>query len=208
MKSKYAYATLLMRNDHYLPGALTLGFLLKTQTRHDVVCLATDRVSVAARSALGLVFDKVAPTTETIVKSEMTGGRKDRDSLMTRFEALRLGPGGGLGTDYEKLILLDADMLTLTGFDELFELPAPAGILLEGKDCLIGYGPDGQPERGAGENGEWHWHRHYGPVCKHGEPIPAEITGRVASDPSNMGVNSAVWRIDPSIDPFCQGGKT
>ncbi|MDR0293420.1 MAG: hypothetical protein LBH95_04625 [Oscillospiraceae bacterium] len=170
-----AYVTFLMRDDGYLPGALVLAYALKLQTTCDCICLVTKDISERARAALRILYDGVIPIGEIRLKSSVTGGRSDRNVLLTRFEALRLSPDGGLG-QYDKIILLDADVLPLAGYDELFSLPAPAGILME--------------------------RRFYKPAYPHGARIPAEVTDRVKDDPSNMGVNAGLWVLTPSADEY------
>ena len=179
---RYAYVTFLMRGDGYLPGALVLAYALKMQTKHDCVCLVTKDVSSRAQNALRLIYDKVIIIDELCIKSSISTGRNDRNILMTRFEALRL--------NYDKIILLDADVLPLHGYDDLFSLPAPAGIVMERKDeCYSG---------ATAASGEWSWHSNYNPICRHGERIPKEITDRALHDVSNMGVNAGLWVLEPS----------
>ena len=187
---RYAYVTFLMGDDGYLPGALVLAYALKMQTKHDCVCLITKDVSYRAQHALSLVYDKVILIRELRIKSDVSTGRSDRSILMTRFEALQLGQDGNLGQLYDKIILLDADVLPLSGYDELFSLPAPAGIIMENKyECYSG---------ATAASDRWSWHSTYGHICRHGEPIPKEITDRVGYDLSNMGVNAGLWVLAPS----------
>ncbi len=202
METPCAYVTLLMRNDAYLPGALVLAHALRLYTKHDLVCLVTGAVSAAAAGALRLLYDRVICIEETVVKHKIHEGRRDRDSLLTRFAALRLGPDGDLGTAYARIILLDADVLPLDCMDSLFLLPAPAGILMEKREYCFSYDAEGRLLREADARGQWRWHAHYGPVAAHGEAIPAHITRRVLTDPSNMGVNAALWRLDPSLAAY------
>jgi len=206
-----------MRGDGYLPGALVLAYALKQQSKQtypggagdaqhqaarpaseacvrDCICLVTDDVTEKARLALGLVYDKVIPINELRIKSDIGTGRSDRNLLMTRLEALRLGPNGGLGQHYDKIILLDADVLPLSNYDELFALPAPAGIIMEGKDDSY--------SNASKISDKWSWHSHYEPVCPHGIPIPKEITDRVAHNHSNMGVNAGLWVLEPSKQQY------
>jgi len=180
---RYAYVTFLMRGDGYLPGALVLAYALKAQSKHDTVCLVTQDVSSRARHALNLVYDHVIEINELRIKSSITTGRSDRNLLMTRFEALKL-------TQYEKIILLDADVLPLGGYDELFNLSTPAGIIMERKEeCYNGAVP---------HSTEWSWHSLYNPICPHSHSIPKSITDRVRTDPSNMGINAGLWVLSPS----------
>jgi len=187
---RYAYATFLMRGDGYLPGALVLAYALKTQSKHDCICLVTGDVSPKAQHALGLVYDKVIPINELRIKSSVGTGRSDRNLLMTRLEALRLGQDGGLGEQYDKIILLDADVLPMSNYDDLLSLPAPAGIIMEDKSESYSSASD--------TSDRWSWHNHYEPICPHGAQIPKKITGRVAYDPANMGVNAGLWVLEPS----------
>ena len=191
---QYAYATFLMRGDGYLPGALVLAYALKTQSAYDCICLITGDVSPKARHALGLVYDKVILINELRIKSSVGTGRSDRNLLMTRLEALRLGPDGGLGQNYDKIILLDADVLPISNYDTLFSLPAPAGIIMEGKSESY--------SNASATSDKWSWHHHYQPICPHGAQIPKEMTGRVAYDPSNMGVNAGLWVLEPSKEEY------
>jgi len=182
-----------MRGDGYLPGALVLAHALKIQSNHDCICLVTEDVTHRARLALHCVYDKVIQINEIRFHSRVSNGRQDRNILMTRFEALRLGPDGGL-EEYDKIILLDADVLPLWGYDDLFSLPAPAGIIMERKDeCYSG---------AAINDNCWSWHDLYEPLCPHGARIPKEITNRVRYDPSNMGVNAGLWVLDPSLQEY------
>mgnify|MGYP001071415723 CR=1 FL=1 len=55
--SRFAYVTLLMLNDNYLPGVLTLAYGLRRQkTQADLVCLITSEITAEARYALGLLY--------------------------------------------------------------------------------------------------------------------------------------------------------
>jgi glycogenin glucosyltransferase len=114
-----------MRGDGYLPGALVLAYALKQQTEYDLICLVTNDISERARRALQSLYNHVLPISELRMESAVRHGRSDRNILLTRFEALRLG------ALYDKIILLDADVLPLGGYDGLFSLSAPAGVLFE-----------------------------------------------------------------------------
>jgi len=172
-----------MRGDGYLPGALVLAHALKMQSKHDCICLVTKDISLRAQHALGLVYDKVILINELRIQSGVTTGRSDRNILMTRFEALQLD-------GYDKIIMLDADVLPLANYDQLFALPAPAGIIMEEREsCYSG---------ATADSGNWSWHSHYEPICPHAVPIPKEITDRVQHDVANMGVNAGLWVLQPS----------
>lgn len=201
-RARYAFVTFLIRNDSYLPGALMLAFGLRSQeTRADLVCLVTPEITSGARSALRLLYDHVLEVEQIYVPHRRRQERQDRPYLFTRLHALRLGRDGDMGLDYEKVVVLDADLLPLRHFDHLFTLDTPAGAINEHKEYVMEVGSDGRYVIPASVcvDGTWKWHALYDPICPHGAPIPAEITDRVRSDPSNMGVNSSVHVLSPSI---------
>jgi glycogenin glucosyltransferase len=175
-----------MRGDAYLPGALVLGYALKMQSKINSVCLVTNDISEKAKYALKIFYDAVLPINELRFSKTVSGGRSDRKILPTRFQALRL-------CEYDKIILLDADVLPLYDYDSLFNLNTPAGILMENKKSC--YSKTSATEK-------WSWHNLYEPLCPHGKKIPREITDRIKNDPLNMGVNSGLWVLTPSENDY------
>lgn len=203
--NRYAYVTFLMLNDSYLPGALVLAYALrKLEARADLVCLITPDITPGARYALGLLFDVVVEVDTIFVYHERRQERQDRPFLFTRVHALRLGADGGMGLSYEKIVLLDADLLPMRHYDHLFTLEPPAGIINERKSHVMEVDEQGRyvVPPSVERDGTWKWHRIYGDVCPHGHKIPREITDRVREDPSNMGINSSVLVLEPSTDEF------
>jgi glycogenin glucosyltransferase len=199
--SRYAFMTFVMRNDSFIPGALVFAYALRRQqTGADLVCLVTREVTSPARAALELVFDRVLQVDEIYMPHKRRQERQDRPFLFTRFQALQSGADGNLGMRYEKIVLADADVLPLRCFDHLFSLQAPAGIINESKDNCLEYSPDGvyilPPSVAA--TGKWKWHQIYDNLCPHGSRIPEALTARVRTDPANLGVNSALWVLEPS----------
>ncbi len=200
--ARFAFVTLVMLNDSYLPGALMIGYALQRQSSQaERVCLITADVTAAARAALALLFDHVLEVGRVLVPYKRRQERQYIPYVFTRFHALRLGADGDLGPRYDKIVLLDADVLPLRCYDHLFTLPAPAGVLNERKGHFLDYDANGvyvlPPSVAA--SGTWRWHEVYDPICPHGQPIPREITERVREDPTNMGVNSALWVLEPSL---------
>ncbi len=186
-----------MRNDSYIPGALVLAYRLrKMGTQADLVCLVTPQITQVGRQTLKEVFDQVVVVDEVFIHHKMAHERQDRPFLFTRFQALRLCEGGGLGLHYDKIVLLDADIMPLSHYDQLFSLPAPAGIINEFKDHCIEEGTYGRTD------GKWIWHDLYEGICPHGTAIPKGITDRVVGDPENMGVNACLWVLKPCLVEF------
>ncbi len=203
--ARFAFVTLLMLNDNYLPGVLVLADALRRQkTQADLVCLVTEEISPEARGALKALYTHVIEVDKVFVPYARRQARQYIPYVFTRMHALRLGADGDLGLRYEKVVELDADVLPLRHYDHLFALPAPAGILNERKEHFLDYDAQGRyiipPSVAA--SGTWRWHEAYNPLCPHGSRIPQEVTDRVRSDPTNMGVNSAVLVFDPSQAEF------
>ncbi len=198
--SKNAYVTFIIRNDSFLPGALVFGYALRLQkTENDLVCIVSENVSEMAKKSLGLIYDKVITVPEVYVPHERGHERQDRPYLFSRFNAFRLGKDGDLGTDYDKIIIADCDILPLHNYDDLFKLKAPAGIINEKKENCMIY-EDGKyitPES-AYLDGMWNWHKIYEDI-PHGTLIPKEITERIKTDKTNLGVHSSICLYEPTM---------
>jgi alpha-N-acetylglucosamine transferase len=203
--ARYAFVTFLMMNDSYLAGALVLAYALRKQeTQADLVCLITDEITSGAQQALRMLFDRVILVDKVFVPHQRRQERQDRPYLMTRLNALRLGPDGDLGCRYHQIVMLDADLLPLRHYDHLFSLDTPAGIINETKSHVVEIDDQGQYviPPSVRVDGTWRWHRIYGGICPHGAHIPAEITDRVRLDPANMGINSSLLVLEPSMREF------
>ncbi len=200
---RIAYATVLFGNDSYVPGALVLAHSLREQeTRANLVAVVTSEVSSIAIRSLQRHFDRVVVVPPLVVQETADQRRQYLSRVLTRLHALRLGPDGDLGAEYEKLVLLDADVLPLRCFDHLFLVDAPAGILNEKAEYFRR--SDGDRLAGvrtAPSHGRWHWHHQYR-KWPHGANIPERITDRVLADSSNYGVNTAVLVLEPSMSEF------
>lgn len=197
-KENYAYVTFMMRNDSFLPGALVAAYRLrKMETEYDLICMVTKEISNRAIGALKLLYDKVIVIDELFVSHHMSEGRQDRPYLFTRFQALRLGPDGDLDQKYDKIVLMDADIMPLANYDDLFLLEAPAGIINEKKENCIDRHCDTQKDK-------WIWHEIYEGICAHGSIIPKYITDRVVNDVSNMGVNACLWVLKPDFNDYIE----
>ncbi len=203
-RSRYAYVTFLMLNDSYLPGVLLLAHGLRRQkTKADLICMVTEEISRPARQALAHLYDEVIEVEKIYVPHSRVQKRPYLPYVFTRLHALRLGADGDLGHSYDKIVLLDADLLPLRHYDHLFTLPAPAGTINERKTHVMEWGDDGNfiiPDSVA-QDGTWNWHQIYAD-CPHGQPIPAKITNRVQEDPTNMGVISSLLVLEPSLAEF------
>lgn len=189
MPKPFAYVTLVMLSDSYMPGALVLGHQLKKLSPHiDRICMVTPQVSPKARSVLAWTFNQVIEVTPWLLEAQ-EGHRHDWSSLFTKLECLTF-------TQYQKLLFIDADILPLADYQALFNLKPPAGILNETKDHFV--------KASTREKGLLAWHDAYQGLCPHGAPIPEFITNRIASAPDNLGVNSCLWLLAPSKKEHAQ----
>jgi glycogenin glucosyltransferase len=203
--ARFAFVTFLMLNDSYLPGALTLARALRKQrVRADLVCLVTEGVTRDAHDALSQLFDRVVDVPRIFVPHKRRQKRQDRPFMFTRMNALRLGRDGDLGFDYEKVVVIDADVLPLRYYEHLFLLDAPAGIINERKSHFIESNPDGSYRIPASveTTGTWKWHELYDRTCPHGHKIPREITDRVRENTTNLGINGSLFVFEPDMDEF------
>lgn len=111
--------------------------LRQQKTKADLVCLVTDDVPVYARAPFELLFDHVVNVDRMMVSHPLRDRRTDRPFLFARLNALRLGLDGDLGFAYDKVALVDADILPLRCYDTLFDLDGPAGIINERKEHCV-----------------------------------------------------------------------
>lgn len=205
--ARFAYVTFLLFNlsHKYVESAMLMAYALrKLQTEADIICMVTPGMPAWAEQGLKTVFDQVMEVEPIFLPHPRRHHRPDIPFLFTRFQALRLGPDGDLGQRYEKIVLLDADVLPLRYYDHLFSLPAPAGIINESKDTFRDYDDNGQyiiPDSVA-VDGTWKWHRIYNPICPHGSLIPSQITDRPRTDFDNLGIIGAFFVINTSLAEF------
>lgn len=130
--NKYAYVTVLYGNNIYLTGALVLGYtLMKTNTKIDRVILVTPDVSIEFKNFLKTVYTYIIDIDYVSVSSEIFSEENTRFiDVFTKLECLAL-------VQYQKIILLDLDMIITKNIDHLFKLNAPAACL---KKYYVPYG--------------------------------------------------------------------
>ena len=205
--SRYAYTTFLLFNlsRKYVSSALLMAYALcKQQTQADLICMVTPEVTPDIRAALAIAYDYVVEISPVYIPHKRRHQRPDRPFLFTRLQALRLGPDGDLGFNYDKVVILDADILPLRHYDHMFSLDTPAGIINEKKEHFMDYDEHGRYiiPTSVQECGKWKWHRIYEPICPHGTAIPQEITDRVKCDLTNLGIIGALFVMETSMVEF------
>lgn len=118
MLKKFAYVSLLYGNSNYFLGALLLGYsLYKTKSPYDKVLLVTKDIPEQQINVLSQYFKIIKinpiPCNEQYIK-------KDRfKDVFTKMQMFKL-------IQYDKIMMLDTDMLILKNMDHLFNLPSPA----------------------------------------------------------------------------------
>ena len=202
---RYAFVTFLMINDGFLPGAVLQAHSLRAMgTQADIVCMVTEDISGVTIGVLELIFDHVVSIPKIYLKHRKASKQPSLSYMFTRLNCLRFASGGGLGLNYEKVVVLDADVLPLKNFDHLFCVAPPAGILNEKKGHLVQTDANNkQVVTGEMlEAQEWIWHDRYRDICPHGQPIPKAITDRVDTHPPNMGINGSLFVLSPSREEY------
>lgn len=158
--SKYAYITVLYGNNIYLTGALVLGYsLMKTNTDYDRVILVTPDVSPEYREYLRPVYTNIIEINYVAVNPEIFADATTRfRDVFTKLACFDL-------VQYEKIILLDLDMIVAKNIDHLFQLTAPAAVV---KHHYVAYGkkiPAGM-------------------ICRNGELVGSINAGLMLLEPS------------------------
>lgn len=188
----YAYVTLVMLGDRYIPGAIVLSHSIKRlDSQADLVVLVTADVSEEGRKLLSIFFDRVLLVKEILIPNWRTKKQKHRlylDYVFTKFHLFNL-------TEYKKIIMIDADALIIKYPDHLFSLPAPAGCLIEYKEQFISYDKNGNYI--LPPDGKVKWYELFCKCCGHGKLIPKELTDKVAHDYKDSGIGASIVLLAP-----------
>ena len=188
----YAYVTLVMLGDRYVPAAIVLAYSLrKLNTQADLVVLITNDVSIGAQKVLKTYFDHVINVTYVHIRNWRTQKqphRKYLDFVFTKFHLFNL-------TQYKKILLIDADAIVLKYPDHLFTLNAPAGCYLKDKDLFIAY--DSAGNYVLPSNGKIKWYEEYCKCCGHGQLIPKGETDKILVERGNSGIGGGLMLLEP-----------
>lgn len=196
-KRRFAYVVLIMMGDKYVVLAVLLAYSLRRAgTGVDLIVQVTEDVSEKARQVLKEHFDHVIEVPYIYVKSwrgEQQKHRKYLHYVFTKFQAFQL-------TQYDKVVLLDADALMLSHTDHIFTLEPPAGIYIKYKELYVYYDNDGQYK--LPPNGKIDWFEKYCDCCMHGKKIPKAETDDVVTNPKNSGIGAGLMLIKPSNEEY------
>eukprot|EP00930_Biecheleria_cincta_P057677 TRINITY_DN43575_c0_g1_i1.p1 TRINITY_DN43575_c0_g1~~TRINITY_DN43575_c0_g1_i1.p1 ORF type:complete len:674 (+),score=73.58 TRINITY_DN43575_c0_g1_i1:227-2248(+) len=124
VKGRYAYViTLWGTSKAYVLGALVLGFSIKaTGTKHSLVCLHASDVPAGFVALLGKIWECREIEHVDASKELSWPGQAGRfEKVFTKLRCLSL-------VDFEKILMMDIDMMVLANVDDLFDLAAPAGM--------------------------------------------------------------------------------
>eukprot|EP00928_Gymnodinium_smaydae_P019371 TRINITY_DN17420_c0_g2_i2.p1 TRINITY_DN17420_c0_g2~~TRINITY_DN17420_c0_g2_i2.p1 ORF type:complete len:804 (-),score=130.76 TRINITY_DN17420_c0_g2_i2:181-2523(-) len=145
----------------YVLGALVLGHSLRrTGTKHSLVCLYTADVPARFVEILSRLWDcrlieHINACTEALSYQEHGGQPHRFDKVFTKLRVMEL-------TDFEKVLLMDIDLIVTGNIDNLFDLPAPAALRRGMNDnrwpLQTGDPIDGRAFFGAKDKGsKWSW---------------------------------------------------
>jgi lipopolysaccharide biosynthesis glycosyltransferase len=181
---RYAFTTLLMSGDAYLPGCLVVGAALRwhVQTGAALVCLVDDSVSPAAREMLGRIYDRVSLVPRLRAHESSYPSELLSDAYRDTYTKLHLFDADVF--PYERVCFVDADLLPIRCFDHLFTLPAPAAVI-ESVDPTSQYA----------------YVRHMRGI-RHGGPVPPEILEVTSHDDVTGGINSGLLLVEPERARF------
>ena len=188
----YAYVTLVMLGDKYIPAAIVLAqSLINLNSQADKVVLVTPDVSEEGKVILKKFFDRVIEINYITVKNWRTKiqtQRKYLELVFTKFHLFNL-------TQYKKVILIDSDALILKHPDHIFTLNAPAGCYIGNKDHFVYYDKNGNyinpPDSGID------WYNINCSKISHGKLIPKEYTNKILTDFKNNGIAGGLMLLEP-----------
>eukprot|EP00435_Cladocopium_sp_Y103_P055919 s1104_g18.t1 len=127
-RKRFAFLVCLWGSSKdYVLGALVLGFSInRTKTKHSLVCLHTDDVPKEHLELLSLFWEcRLVQHIEVAAAQRLSTDSRIEESrffkVFTKLRALEQ-------TDFEKVLVMDIDLLVLSSIDDLFELPAPAAL--------------------------------------------------------------------------------
>lgn len=130
MTTEYAYVTLVMKNPHYINGAMVMAHSLKlTQTKYNITCMLTSDLYKKYHKILEQVFDYVFKIDYMYAEYNLSTSKQEdiyqdwKNIAVTKWRCLDL-------CAYKKICFLDADLTIMQNIDHLFELPAPAGAFV------------------------------------------------------------------------------
>ena len=181
---RYAYTTLLMRGEGYLPGCLVVAAALRwhVQTRAALVCLVDDAVPAWARTMLELVYDRVPVVSRLQAHESSFPEEMLSDPYRDMYTKLHIFDSDLF--PYRQVVFVDADLLPIRRFDHLFTLRSPAAVI-----------------ESVSHTSQWTWVRHMQDVC-HGRPVPPQMLELSSDQDVTGGINGGLLVVQPDRARF------
>lgn len=129
LDEEFAWVTLVMKGNSYIPGALALAQSLKSvNTKHKIVCMVTE--DVTDYKELELLFDEVVQVKYINIQSKSKSKSNERynewiNQSATKWRCLEL-------VRYKKVMFVDSDVVFLKNFDYIFDNKCPAATFFNG----------------------------------------------------------------------------
>ena len=181
---RYAFTTLLMDGERYLPGCLVVATALRwhLQTSATLICLVDESVTPETRDILGRVYDRVPVVPRLRAHASAYPSELLSDAYRDTYTKLHLFDPQLF--PFKRVCFIDADLLPIRCFDHLFTLPTPAAVI-ESVDPTSQYA----------------YVRHMHGV-RHGQLVPAGILEPTSDEDVTGGINSGLLVIAPDRERF------
>ncbi len=181
---RYAYTTLLLGGEAYLPGCLAVGAALRwhVHTRAALVCLVDDSIPPATRRMLGRIYDRVALVSRLRAHDSAYPSELLSDAYRDMYTKLHIFDPELF--PYEQICFVDADLLPIRCFDHLFTMAPPAAVI-ESVDPTSQFA---------------YVHHMHG--VRHGGPVPPTILEPTSDDDVTGGINSGLLVVKPDRPRF------
>jgi len=192
MSSNAAYATLLTKNA-YLPGALVVEQCLRSVgSRYPLVAMVTSTLPQEARDVLrkrGIKVKDVDPLHPGDSVHQLAAHDSRFADTWTKLRGFSL-------SEYDRVVLLDSDMIVMRNMDELMDLELPEGWIAAVHACAC------NPRKLAHYPADW-----IPENCAHTPMVhPTALTDPTAiteSSPRPYGLlNSGLVVLNPSAETF------
>ncbi len=129
--STNAFTTLVMKNPHYVYGAMVMAHSLRlTQTKHKITCMLTSDLYHDYNKLLKCAFDEVYEIDYIEAKGHELTSKKQKEIYS---EWMSISPTKWRCLDlckFKKICFLDADLIITKNIDHLFKLKAPAAAFV------------------------------------------------------------------------------
>jgi alpha-N-acetylglucosamine transferase len=196
---QYAYVTLLLKDDSFLVGCMTLAYTLRKQkTKADLIVMVTPDISKSARKTLKIIYDHVYEVpyiyaNKEVHRIELVKRFPQYQYTFTKFNLFKF-------TQYTKLIYIDADAISIKYFDHLFTLDPPAAVYYgyRGKDTHMienNYKP-------KMKGNKYFWHEQYCECCEHGKLIDPIYFKDIGLNNNFIGISSELMVLKPNIETY------